>query len=196
MAGFEPLAYAPEADAMTTVPHRQGHCMHVCLLPSPTVKFYWTKPLQNKRIFPRTFCHFGQGCQIVYFQTENPNLSVFLRISECKMLVYFMAIKNILRPFGIFCNKFGIYFPFWRVVPRKIWQPSFRVALHLYSDVIKMLKRLRSCLLRLTIMDLNVAPRSKWGWISKLLITRNQPPAGKRLHSSDPGCRLGHLNVY
>jgi hypothetical protein len=26
-------------------------------------------------------------------------------------------------PFGIFCGHFGIFFPFWYVVPRKIWQP-------------------------------------------------------------------------
>jgi hypothetical protein len=25
--------------------------------------------------------------------------------------------------FGIFCGQFGIFLPFWYVVPRKIWQP-------------------------------------------------------------------------
>jgi ABC-type antimicrobial peptide transport system permease subunit len=24
---------------------------------------------------------------------------------------------------GIFCGHFDVYFPFWFVVPRKIWQP-------------------------------------------------------------------------
>jgi hypothetical protein len=26
-------------------------------------------------------------------------------------------------PFCIFCGHFGIFFPFWYAVPRKIWQP-------------------------------------------------------------------------
>jgi hypothetical protein len=40
-----------------------------------------------------------QGCQTVYFLT---NLGNFWRTLEWKMLVYFMPIRNILRPFGIF----------------------------------------------------------------------------------------------
>jgi hypothetical protein len=51
-------------------------------------------------------------------------------------LVYFTAVWSILLPFGLFyCHLlyfvaicyilwlFGIIFPFWYVVPRKIWQP-------------------------------------------------------------------------
>jgi hypothetical protein len=41
-----------------------------------------------------------QGCQMVYFQTKNPNLGKFWRSLEWKMLVYFKVIWNILRPFG------------------------------------------------------------------------------------------------
>jgi hypothetical protein len=42
----------------------------------------------------------------------------------CGHLVYFVAIWYILWPFGIptLCT-FGIFFPFWYVGPRKIWQP-------------------------------------------------------------------------
>jgi hypothetical protein len=29
-------------------------------------------------------------------------------------------------PFGIFCGHFGIFFPFWYLEPRKIWQPCVR----------------------------------------------------------------------
>jgi hypothetical protein len=32
------------------------------------------------------------------------------------------AIWSILLPFGILYGYFGIFFPFWNVVPRKIWQ--------------------------------------------------------------------------
>jgi hypothetical protein len=37
-----------------------------------------------------------QGCQMVCFQTKNPNLGKFWRALEWKMLKYFMAIWNIL----------------------------------------------------------------------------------------------------
>jgi hypothetical protein len=43
-----------------------------------------------------------QGCQMVYFQTENPNLGKFWRALEWKRLVYYMAIWNKLWPFGIY----------------------------------------------------------------------------------------------
>jgi hypothetical protein len=37
----------------------------------------------------------------MHFQTKNPTLGKFWRALECKMLVYFMPIWNILRPVGI-----------------------------------------------------------------------------------------------
>jgi hypothetical protein len=43
-----------------------------------------------------------QGCQMVCFQTKNPNLGKFWMALEWKMLLYFMVIWNILRSFGIF----------------------------------------------------------------------------------------------
>jgi hypothetical protein len=77
-----------------------------------------------------------QGCQIVYFQTKNPNLGKFWSVLQWKMLVNFTAFWSLLRPFGIFyahlvcifCGHFGtfscfgVFFPFWYFVPRKIWQ--------------------------------------------------------------------------
>jgi hypothetical protein len=42
-----------------------------------------------------------QGCQMVYFQTKNPNLGKFCSTLKWKMLVYFMTVWNILRPFDI-----------------------------------------------------------------------------------------------
>jgi hypothetical protein len=41
-------------------------------------------------------------CQMVCFQTKNPNLGRFCRALELKMLIYFMIIWNILQPSGIF----------------------------------------------------------------------------------------------
>jgi hypothetical protein len=42
-----------------------------------------------------------QGCQMVYFQTENRNLGKFWRVFQWKMLVYFRDIWSMLRPFLI-----------------------------------------------------------------------------------------------
>jgi hypothetical protein len=38
----------------------------------------------------------NQGCRMVYFQTENPNLDKFGRALDRRMLIYFMGIHNIL----------------------------------------------------------------------------------------------------
>jgi hypothetical protein len=64
----------------------------------------------------------GQSCQMVYFQAKNPNFGKIWRALEWKMLLYFMTIWNIKRPFGIIygltCGQirrglwsFGIFFP-------------------------------------------------------------------------------------
>jgi hypothetical protein len=37
-----------------------------------------------------------QGCQMVCFQTKNPDLRNIFRASDFKMVIYFMAIWNIL----------------------------------------------------------------------------------------------------
>jgi hypothetical protein len=34
------------------------------------------------------------------------------------MLVYFVAISDILRPFGIFCGHFGYFMVIWYIFPR------------------------------------------------------------------------------
>jgi hypothetical protein len=66
--------------------------------------------------------HLLQGCQIVCFQTKNLNFGRFWRVLLRRdlgifydHLVYFTAIGNILRPFGIFCGIL-VFFPcfgFW-----------------------------------------------------------------------------------
>jgi hypothetical protein len=77
-----------------------------------------------------------QGCQMVSFQTKNPNLGIFWRALDWKIWIYFMAIWNILQTFGIFyghleyfmtiwyiCVNLVHLFWFWYYVRRKIWQP-------------------------------------------------------------------------
>jgi hypothetical protein len=55
-----------------------------------------------------------QGCQMVCFQTKNPNFGKFWRVLQWAIfynhLVYFTAIGNILWPFGKFCGHL-VYFP-------------------------------------------------------------------------------------
>jgi hypothetical protein len=42
-----------------------------------------------------------QGCQMAFFQAKHPNLGKFWMVLQWKMLVFFMDIWSILRPFGI-----------------------------------------------------------------------------------------------
>jgi hypothetical protein len=53
--------------------------------------------------FKNDFCMpFNQVCQMAYFQTKNPNLGIFWRLLQWKMLLYFIDIWSILQPSGIF----------------------------------------------------------------------------------------------
>jgi hypothetical protein len=60
---------------------------------------------------------------------QKSQFGFILRALEWKMLVYTTAIWNILPPFGIFYVLghilwlFGIFSPFYYVVPKNIWQP-------------------------------------------------------------------------
>jgi hypothetical protein len=60
----------------------------------------------------------NQGCQMVYYQTNNPNLGKFWRVLQLKMLVYFMAFLSIFRPCGIFYGNLESSLPFWYIFPR------------------------------------------------------------------------------
>jgi hypothetical protein len=67
---------------------------------------------------------------MVCFQTKNPNLGPFWRALDWKMLIYFMAIWNIWRTFGIFHGHLEyfvfvwyIFYGFGIMYQEKIWQP-------------------------------------------------------------------------
>jgi hypothetical protein len=65
--------------------------------------------------------------------------------------IYFMAIWYILWSYGIFyshlvylfCGHFGIFFPFWYFVPRRIWQLRFPAAAIRHSQVFKLILHLQ-----------------------------------------------------
>jgi hypothetical protein len=63
----------------------------------------------------KTVC--DRDCQMVYFQTKNPNLGKFRRVLVGKMLQYFMAICNILCPFGIFYDHWVHIVFIWYIFP-------------------------------------------------------------------------------
>jgi hypothetical protein len=63
---------------------------------------------------PFDFCsHYNSSiyrdCQMVYFQTKNPNLGKFWRVLQWKMYANVVAIRSILQPFGIF-SLFGMLY--------------------------------------------------------------------------------------
>jgi hypothetical protein len=47
------------------------------------------------------------------FKVKNPNLSNFWRFWQWKMLVYFMPMWSLLRPFGLFCGHLVYFLAFW-----------------------------------------------------------------------------------
>jgi hypothetical protein len=55
----------------------------------------------------------GHGCQMVYFQTKNPNLGQFRGALDWKMYKYFMAISNNLQTFGIFYDHLVHFVFIW-----------------------------------------------------------------------------------
>jgi hypothetical protein len=58
-----------------------------------------------------------QGCQMVCFQTKNPNLGKFWRTLDWKMLIYFMDNRNILWPLGTFSVDLVHFVLIWYIFP-------------------------------------------------------------------------------
>jgi hypothetical protein len=58
-----------------------------------------------------------QDCQMVSFQTKNPKLGKFWRALAWKMLIYFMAIWNMLQKFGSFYDHFVHFVFIWYIFP-------------------------------------------------------------------------------
>jgi hypothetical protein len=59
---------------------------------------------QEKSGNPVARHHLGQGCQMVYFQTKNPNLGIFWRVLQWKML-YILWSFGIFSPVLVCCAK-------------------------------------------------------------------------------------------
>jgi hypothetical protein len=89
-----------------------------------------------QKIHVRLTCYADQGCQMVCFQTKNPNLGKFWRALDWKMLIYFMPIWNILRSFRIFYNHLSHFSRFWYHVPRKSGNPDADTSLKPFTKKI------------------------------------------------------------
>jgi hypothetical protein len=59
----------------------------------------------------------AQGCQMVCFQTKNPNLGKFLRAWQWKMLAYFIDTWSILRSFVMFYGYLVQFVEIWYIFP-------------------------------------------------------------------------------
>jgi hypothetical protein len=109
---------------------------------------FWRKYINNHNIGPwmssSTYASAGyafgykerwwmwlQGCQMVCFQTKNPNLGKFGGSCNRRYedgifyghLVHFTVFCYILWTIGMVCGNLVYIFPFWYFVLRKIWQP-------------------------------------------------------------------------
>jgi hypothetical protein len=73
-----------------------------------------------------------QGCQMVCFQTKNPNFGKFCRVLQWKILVYFMTIWSILRPFGIFYGHLVYFAVIWYIFPVFVFCTKKNLATLLY----------------------------------------------------------------
>jgi hypothetical protein len=76
----------------------------------------------------RKNCHIGhvssqllQGCQMVYFQPQNPNSGQFWRALEWKMTTLRQFVQFNTVWYSLW--SFGMFFPFWYIWTKKIWQP-------------------------------------------------------------------------
>jgi hypothetical protein len=56
-----------------------------------------------------------KGCQIVCFRTKNPDVGVFWRALDWKVLKYFVSIWNILQTFGIFYDHLVHFVLIWYI---------------------------------------------------------------------------------
>jgi hypothetical protein len=68
-----------------------------------------------------------QGCQMVYFNTQNPNLGKFWRVSKwkCWYILWPLGLfyGHILWPFGIFCGNLVYFSPFGMLYLEKSSNP-------------------------------------------------------------------------
>jgi hypothetical protein len=87
----------------------------------PFINFYFRKPgissvkeVTEPGANP-TIMSYNQCCQMLYFQTKNPNLCKFGKVLQWKMLVLFVSIWSILRPNGLFYGPLVHFVLIWNI---------------------------------------------------------------------------------
>jgi hypothetical protein len=71
-----------------------------------------TQCINISHLFPLVYI---QGCQMVSFQTKNPNVGKFWRALDWKLLIYFMAVRNILQTFDTFYYQLVHFALIWYI---------------------------------------------------------------------------------
>jgi hypothetical protein len=75
------------------------------------ILFIWIAPDSS------LFAWWDQGCQMVCFQTKNPNLGKFWRVLDWVRFIYFTAIWKILSIFEIFHDQLVHFVFIWYIFP-------------------------------------------------------------------------------
>jgi hypothetical protein len=109
----------------------------------------------------------AQGCQMVYFKTQNPNLGTLWSALDWKMLIYFMAIWNIFGYFMDIWNIFGYFMAIWNIFG------YFMTIWYILSSFGTFFPVLVSC------TNKNLAT---------LVLPIHTPPCLSRVHSSELDC--------
>jgi hypothetical protein len=102
------------ADAMTTI----SIYILMCKIYIECGNFLEMKPILFSKlgwILFRNLIPPFQGCQMVCFQTKNPNLGKFWRVLQWKMMVYFIDTWSILRSFIIFYGHLVQFVAIWYI---------------------------------------------------------------------------------
>jgi hypothetical protein len=91
---------------LATFFHGWGFALFETKMCSATFWAIFTNLSGHPGLRPRKWilCRSMQGCQMVCFQTKNPNYGKIWRALEYKMSLYFMTFWNILQAFGIICS--------------------------------------------------------------------------------------------
>jgi hypothetical protein len=96
---------------------------------------------------------------MVYFQTKNPNLGKFWRALDWKMMIFFMAIWNILQTFLICYDRLAHFVFIWYIFPGLVLcmyeEKSGNPAKTIHSTSILSSAKMHLGILHFTLVNLN-----------------------------------------
>jgi hypothetical protein len=87
-----------------------------CRVKQATVEFFLLLYFRFKAPLPHVITSSSGVARWFLFKPQNPNLGKFWRLLDWKILMYFMAIWNILQTFWIFYRHFGYFITIWYIL--------------------------------------------------------------------------------